>query len=72
MIIIVFILGGDESVKHRTSAHSAVLGPKLLGTKFWSLFSRNPKIYFGFGFGSCPILKVPNFGFVLVLLVKKI
>ena len=22
MIIIVFILGGDESVKHRTSAHS--------------------------------------------------
>ena len=25
MIIIVFILGGDESVKHRTSAHSVAL-----------------------------------------------
>ena len=29
MIIIVFILGGDESVKHRTSAHS-VMGKNLL------------------------------------------
>ena len=30
MIIIVFILGGDESVKHRTSAHSVAV-------TFWNL-----------------------------------
>ena len=45
MIIIVFILGGDESVKHRTSAHSvAYIHEKSVSGQIWS--PKMGKMYF--------------------------